>query len=353
MKRTYTLGIDLHKQSSVWVMIDDERQECFTATVASHPTHITKIMKEIPVPTDTIQVALEPVAGWRWVSALLESAGMEVHIANPLKVKLIAKSDQKHDKGDARILAELLASGYFPEAYRVTDNIFNLRTLLRERQYLIKLRTSAKNRLHGVATTHGLHTITSGNPLHVKGKQSIMEGDHVVLRELHHLIEAFDERVRPLDELVAEESKRYPLVKLLTTMPAVGILTALTVIAEVGDFTRFPSPKKLARFAGLVPRQRSSGSTTRFGSLTPNGSRFLRTALVEAAMRIREKGAPELLRYVTERSERIGQKKARVALARKMLTTMWYMVKTNTPYTPLLSSSRATHLSELDTGSGT
>lgn len=335
-------------------MINDSRKECWTASVASHPHDITKILKKIPVPCAEIQVALEPVAGWRWVSELLTNADMEVHVANPLKVALIAKSDQKHDAGDARILAELLASGYFPEAYRVADDIYELRTLLRERQYIIKLRTSAKNRLHGIATTQGLHTVMGGNPLHVRGKASIMNGGSVVLQELHRLIEDLNARIAPLDTLIETYASRYPLVPLLKTIPCVGNITALTVIAEVGDFTRFSSGKKLAKFAGLVPRQRSSGDRIRFGSLTNSGSRFLRTALVETAMRIRTT-SPELFAFVTERAPRIGQKKARVALARKLLTVMWTMVHRNTPYTPtvFLSRVRTTHLSDLDTCSGT
>ncbi len=352
--KQYTLGIDLHKRSSMWIMIDDSHTECWTASVASHPSDITKIMKTIPVPHEQIQMALEPVAGWRWVSDLLTQAGMDVHVANPLKVALIAKSDQKHDAGDTRILAELLASGYFPEAYRVTDDIYELRTLLRERQYIIKLRTSAKNRLHGIATTQGLHTIVGSNPLQVHGKKSIMEHGSVVLQELHHLIEDLNGRIVPLDTLIDAYAKKYPLVTLLKTVPCVGNITALTVIAEVGDFARFSSGKKLARFAGLVPRQRSSGERVRFGSLTNSGSRFLRTALVETAMRIRST-SPELYTFVTERAPRIGQKKARVALARKLLTIMWTMVQRNTPYTPtaFLASVRTTHLSDLDTCSGT
>ncbi len=133
-----------------------------------------------------------------------------------------------------------------------------------------------------------------------------------------------------------------------------GNITALTVIAEVGDFARFSSGKKLAKFAGLVPRQRSSGDRIRFGSLTNSGSRFLRTALVETAMRIRTT-SPELFAFVTDRAPRIGQKKARVALARKLLTVIWTMVYRNTPYTPtvFLSHVRTTHLSDLDTCSGT
>ena len=262
---------------------------------------------------------------------------MDVHIAHPSKVRLIAESKEKHDAGDAKMLAELLRSGYFPEAYRVSDEIYHLRSMLRERNFLIKLRTSAKNRLHGVATTQGLHHIKGGNPLQKKGKDGIMKSDNVVLKELHRLIDDLDKRIVPFDEFIEHELCKYPATKLLMSIPAVGAITALTVVAEVGDFARFPSAAKLTKFAGLTPRQRSSGGTVRFGSITHQGSPLLRTALVETAMRIREGSTPELFAFIARITPTSGAKRARVALARKMLALMWTIVTKNTPYIPQLT----------------
>jgi transposase len=138
------------------------------------------------------------------------------------------------------------------------------------------------------------------------------------------------------------------------TFPGVGIVTALTIVAEVGDFSRFSSGKKLASFAGLVPRQRSSGDTIRYGSITHAGSPALRTAVVESAMRVRAGNAPELFTFVQRLAPVCGAKKARVALARKILCIMWKMVHTNTPYKyPILPSIHTTNLSDLDTETGT
>ena len=123
--------------------------------------------------------------------------------------------------------------------------------------------------------------------------------------------------------------------------------------AEVDDFSRFSNGKKLASFAGLIPRQRSSGEVIRYGAITHAGSAPLRTALVETAMRIRESNAPELFAFVKRLTPLCGAKKARVALARKLLVIMWKMVTTNTLYNPkILSSSRTTNVSDLDTASG-
>lgn len=350
----YTLGIDLHKKSSVWILIDEQRTELWKDSVLCHPDHITIAVKNIPVPLPQIQVAIEPVAGWRWVSGMLEECGMQVHIAHPRKIQLIAKSTKKTDTEDARTLANLLCAGYFPEAHKSSDAIYQLRLLLRERTFIIRQRTSIKNQIHGIATTQGLYAIKSGNPLFKKGKADIMAGQNFILKQLHHLVEDFEKRVVPFDERLQKELMRYPAAQLLMTFPGVGVITALTIVAEVDDFTRFGNGKKLASFAGLVPRQRSSGDVVRYGAITHAGSAALRTVLVETAMRIRVSNAPELYAFVHRLALMCGAKKARVALARKILCIMYKMVITNTPYQPhILPSAYTTNVSDLDTVSGT
>jgi hypothetical protein len=221
----------------VWLLLDGEGNEGWKNTVPCHPDHITKTLERLPTPASDIQAAVEPISGWRWVSALLESAGIDVHPANSHKVRLIAESTQKHDLGDARTLANLLRLGYLPESYRIPDSIYSLRLVLRHRAYLVRLRVSIKNRLHGIATMQGLHHIARGNPLSRAAKANIMAGDNTSLKELHTLIEELDRRVTECDARCEEIAKTEPLVPILTTMPGIGIVSALTIIAEIGDFT--------------------------------------------------------------------------------------------------------------------
>ena len=350
----YTLGIDLHKKSSVWVLIDEQRTELWKENVLCRPEYISIAIEKIPVSPKEIQVAIEPVAGWRWVSKQLEDVGMKVHIAHPRKIHLIAESTKKNDEEDSRTLANLLQAGYFPEAHRSSEEIYQLRLLLRERTFIVRQQTSVKNQLHGIATTQGLHFIKSGNPLHKKGKEGIMASDNFVLKQLHMLIEDFKRRISPFDERLKVELKKYPIAHILMSIPGVGMITALTIISEVDDFARFKTGEKLSSFAGLVPRQRSSGETIRYGAITHAGSAPLRTTLVETAMRIRESNAPELFAFVKRLTPICGARKARVALARKLLAIMWKLVTSHTLYDPskVLSSSCTTKVSDLDTGSG-
>lgn len=330
----YTLGIDVHKHTSTAVLVNDKHETVSEETIRSHPKDFNRLIDLFPVPPPETQVALEPVGPWRWITTQLEEAGMEIHIANPRKVRLIAESKQKTDKNDAYMLARLLQSGYFPEARKVPEDVYQLRLLLRERQHVVRMRVSTINRLHGIATTQGLHTIAYGNPNTKAGKASIMEGNNTIQKELHLLIEELNTRIAVFDERCSACVKEQPTAQLLMTIPGVGVITALTVVAEVGSFTDFPSPKKIAAFAGLVPKQRSSGTTMRLGSITHQGSPQLRTALVECAMRIHKKGAPELYTFVERLKPVVGAKKARVALARKLIVIMWYMAIHNETYDP-------------------
>jgi len=347
----YTLGIDLHKRASTWSLINESHTEIWKTSVVSHPDHFSKTLPTVPVAPQDLQVAIEPVAGWRWATQLLEEHGCDVHMAHPRKVKLIAESKQKTDALDAYQLARLLASGYFPEARRVPDTTYDLRLLLRTRSHIVRLRTSVLNRIHGIATTTGLHTIPGGNPCSVVGKQTLLASESI-LRELHLLADALTERIKALDHTCEQSVAQFPDTVYLRSMPGVGIITALTVVAEVGDFCDFASAKKLASYAGLVPKQRSSGTRVRYGGITHEGSPYLRTILVEAAMRIHPKGAPELYQVVSNLTPRCGAKKARVALARKLLSIMWTLVATQTTYNPSLVSSATTILSNPDTGAG-
>jgi transposase len=328
------LGIDLHKKSSVWVMMDEKRNVAWHASIASHPLDISAGIKKIPVPLSEVKVAIEPVTGWRWVTKQLEEAGLEVHIAHPQKVRMIAESKQKTDFNDARTLADLLRAGMLPESYRVEEELYELRVILRERCFLVSKRTDVKNRLHGIVTTQGLHLVAGNNPLQKRGKKWIEEGSNETMKELLEVIGELDVHIDLLTKKIGGMIKEIPQAGLLMTVPGVGPITALTVVSEVGDFSRFPTAKKIASFAGLVPRQRSSGEKVKLGSITHLGSKYLRTALVETAMRIRADYAPELYKFVSDLTPSCGAKRARIALARKLLVLMWAMERNNVPYDP-------------------
>jgi transposase len=139
-------------------------------------------------------------------------------------------------------------------------------------------------------------------------------------------------------------------------MPGVGVVTALTIIAEVGDFTRFASAKHISSFSGLIPRQRSSGESVRFGSITNQGSRTLRMIMVEAAFRIRPTNAPELYAFVARDSRRYAARNARaLLLLERCSASFGAWAKTKTPYDKtkvIVHFPRIANVSHIDTYRG-
>lgn len=259
--------------------------------------------------------------------------GIHTVLANPTKVRLITASKHKTDTNDARMLAELLASGYLPEAYRAPEEIASLRSLVRERHYFVSVRTGFKNRLKAVVTATGINDILE-DCLTQRGRKYIEEHDLCELRDHHELIHELTAYIKRLDAQIHAQLKSNPLAQLIQTVPVAGPVTTATIVAEVGDFNRFASAKKLANYAGLVPGQRSSGERFKYGRITKVGSKYLRHVMVESAMRLRPSHDPVLHAWYERVKAVSSPMKARVALARKLLSIMWYMHKNNTPYTP-------------------
>ena len=126
-----------------------------------------------------------------------------------------------------------------------------------------------------------------------------------------------------------KQEKNYPEIKILKSLPGIGAVRALVMVAEIGDFSRFPHPNKLASFAGLVPRSHSSGGKERLGHITKRGSSSLRAAMVGAAQQARPAWGDLYTFFESVKNRNNGTGAAKVALARKLLTISWHLVRKN------------------------
>ncbi len=119
--------------------------------------------------------------------------------------------------------------------------------------------------------------------------------------------------------------------QLIMTIPGIGYITAVTILAEIVDHSRFADAEKMASYAGLVPKHHNSGETVRTGGITKRGSVWLRRAMVEAALVAVQHDVRIGARY-QRLATRIGPMKARVAVARQMLEWVWEMLEHSTEY---------------------
>jgi len=130
---------------------------------------------------------------------------------------------------------------------------------------------------------------------------------------------------------VAKEAVKDPRVELLLGFKGIDYYTAMVVLCEIGDINRFSSARKLVRWAGLCPSLHQSGDRCRMGKIIKQGNKWVRWALVQAAHQA-ARHDPELRRFFERVAGRRGVQKAVVAVARKMLVSIYYVLKRGEPY---------------------
>lgn len=325
MSKLY-VGVDWHKRTSTWVAINEERKKVYEKVWECTPTAVGAAVASLPAHPEEIQLAVEPVCGWRWMTDLCEETGIVVRIANTIKLRQIADSGQKTDKNDALTLAELLRADYLPEAYKVPDDIYELRMLVRERAHFINQSTATKCRIHSVCTARGSHQ-TAEQPLHKAGWDTLYT-EESGLYEMFQSLEEIQTHVTNLEKRILNTINDTNTYKILLSMPGIGYVTAAAIYAEVGDFNRFKTPSALISYAGIYPKERSSGDMKRYGSISKAGSRVLRYSIIEAAMRIRdtEKSHNLYTHYQSAKDRHKTAKQARIVVAHKLLTIAWHLV---------------------------
>ena len=319
------VGIDLHRRRSHIAVVDERGELTVSRRIVNDPETFLELLGD-PGEGET-HVALEATYGWEWLAELLEEAGYDLHLAHPLRTRAIAAARVKTDAIDARTLAQLLRSGMLPEAYVAPRELRDLRELLRHRATLTRMRSAVKNRVHAILAKHGI--IHQHCDLFGKGGREFLAALELRaaprrrLDSLIALICDFDREIADTTREIEQRAHEDDRVDVLTQIRGVGRYTALLIIAEIGDFTRFPSARHLCSWAGLAPTVRSSDGKARLGHISRQGSPALRWALVEAAQKITTGSGP--LRDKFERiAKRRGRKIAKVAVAREILTLSYY-----------------------------
>ena len=224
-------------------------------------------------------------------------------------------------------MAQLLRADLLPEAWIAPPAVRQLRALLRHRVQLVRLRTLLRNRIHAVLADHG-HDRPAGYwsgpgrewlaslPLPAVSREVVEDG--------LALIDATEVRIDRLDWEIVQRARSDPRVKVLTQLPGVGPFTALVILAEIGDITRFPTARKLASWAGLTPTVRGSDRVAHYGHISKQGSVWLRWVLCEAAQTA--KRSPQFAAGYQAIAARRGKKIATTAVARKLLTRTWHLL---------------------------
>jgi transposase len=316
------VGIDFHRRRSVIVRLDATGNKLSTQRVANEPLAIASA---VAAAGRDAEVVIEATYGWYWVVDLLQANGVTVHLANPQSLNW-GQRRVKNDERDAVDLADMLRLGRLPEAWIAPPAIRELRELVRYRAKLVQLRSGLKAQVHAVMAKEGvLPTVAdmfgdAGNTQ----LDTMTLGDSYFTRveSLRDLIAHHDREVAMLERRIHTELRGHRGYGAVQAINGVGRTIAAILVAEIGDIGRFRSAEALCSWAGLTPRHRESDVKTVRGAITKQGSALVRWALIEAVSRYH--GGPKLTLDFHRIAERRGKNKARVAVARKVLTLVYY-----------------------------
>jgi transposase len=331
-------GLDLSRHK-VDVHVLDENGATVTATsVAPDAAGLRLLAGKVALYGREVTAAIESMNGARFVHDQLELVGWEVELADAAKVRGIAPLAAKTDRIDAWVLAELARRDLVPAIWLPDPAVRGERERARFRLHLVHHRSALKNRIHATLITFG-HPVPVSDLFGVGGRRllaslEIPEPWATTLGRSLELVDDLDRQIeRCADELRAAGAD-HPYVPLLTTIPGISWILGYTIAAEIGNIGRFASPKKLAGYTGLCPQVFQSGASDRRGPLAKAGPRYLRWALVEAAVHASRSPLYHARYENTKRrlGKQRGAKVARVELARELTNAIWFMLTRQEPF---------------------
>lgn len=323
MERQY-VGIDLHRRTSTIYRMDTDGNVLGCVKVPSQPAELAEAMSEAG---EHPEVVLESTYGWYWAADLLKELGANVHLAHPLGNNW-GNRRVKNDERDAKDLAAMLRLGRLSEGWIAPPEVRELRELVRYRFHLVGTRTSVKTQIHGVMAKNGILPVkkemwhTSGAAQLDQLCDELPEAYAWRLQSLRDLLEVYEAEIVALDDHIHRQLRDDRGYRAVMRIEGVGKVIGAIFVAEIGDVTRFPGPKKLCSWAGLTPKHRESDAKVWRGSITRQGSPLVRWAAIEAISKCR--GGEKLRADYHAIAARAGKYKARVAVARKLLTLVYY-----------------------------
>jgi transposase len=331
------VGLDVHKKTVYGFVLDKEGNRLFEKEFDTEPQDLDAFM--LRVPKDDSIVAIESCICWQHVYNYLSNAGYKIALAHPVGVKALKKLRRHTDRDDARLLADLLRTNMLPLSYAPPEDIRIKRQITRHRHSITNVETQIMNKIHAILLRHGIHNLPYRDAFCKKGIQFLLDldlpgCDRFEMDRYIEMVQMFEAKISESTERIEEIAVDDPAIRLVMTMPGMGYYNATTFVGEIGDIRRFDNKDKVASFAGLAPRVHQSGEKTKLGHITKQGNKGLRWVMIQAANTAIQ--YDKTLKKMYERlAPKKGHQKAVVAVARRMVTLLYVMLKHNIEYQAL------------------
>jgi transposase len=338
------VALDIHKHYCVVAGVDREGWVLLQPVRVEHADLEGWLKKNL---RESDHVVIESTTNAWHVYDLLAPLAEQVLVANPIQVKQIARARVKTDIRDTLILARLLAANLVPEVWVPALHVRQLRQLLSQRRQFVETHTQIVNRMHSVAHRHHLRhpagkRFNEKNATWQRDKRLSQIEQFQLGLEMENRV-YIEKQINKIGKEVAKMSHQKPWAESMTYLMQLpgfpgtarqgrcGVITGMTVLAAIGEIQRFETARHLASYSGLTPGLEQSGTKYREKGITKEGRKELRWALVEVAQRA-VKSDPLWKHRFQELQKRMHRNQAIVAVARRLLELVWYVLTRRQPY---------------------
>jgi transposase len=365
---TLYVGLDVHKESIAvaYVAKDHGAEVIYLGTIGTRHCDIDKLIRNMQSKAKHLVFVYEAGPCGYWLYRYLRKKGYECWVVAPSLLPKKAGDRVKTDRRDAVQLARLMRSGDLTPVYVPTVEDEAIRDLSRAREEAIGDLKTAKFRLKAFLLRHDIRYTgrATWSPAHLRWLSEVVcptPAQQIVFQEYVRAVNEHTERLQRLEQELQEQVKSWrlrPVVDALQALRGVQFTVAVTMVAELGDLTRFDTPRQLMKFLGLIPSEYASGERRRQGAITKAGNTHARRALVEGAwayrypakvsrhLQLRLETQPKVIQDISWKAQvRLCQRYRRlmargkqatqvvVAIARELVGFMWAIAK-QVPVTP-------------------
>lgn len=283
------VGLDYHQDQVQVCVLDQDGKVLGNRRLENNTQRIVAWVERLG---QVQAAALEACCGAANLGQELRDAGWNVSLAHPGIAARMKQNPDKTDLSDARLLADLLRVGYLPKVWLASEQLRRLRRLVRHRQELVdqrrnvKLRIRALLRENRVKPDKGIHPWTKAFLAWLADKAPLEEDDRWLMNQHLLALAELSSQIMQVEKRLEERTADDAVVQKLQTFDSVGLVTAVTMRAEIGEFDRFKNGKQLSRYCGLTPWNVSSGQRQADAGLIAAGNPQLRRVLVELSHRL-------------------------------------------------------------------
>ena len=325
-----TIGVDFHKRTSTYHVLDHGGEKLMRCKLENKPELMERFFNELP--QGPKQLAMEATRSWSLFYETVTPYVDHFHLGHP-----------KNDHRDAELIARLMHSGFLHEAHVSSLDTRQLRSLLRFRGFLVNQRRSIRNQVQTLIDRNIWPCERPGNfknPFCRRGMNwlsnlTLPHRERFILDQCLSTYSTLRQKISDIEAFIGTQTPDLPGLSLLRTVPGFRLsrVNAYIVLLEASDITRFKKSRGFQHYAGLIPREFSSGDKHRTGRLIKGANMHLRQALIEstlAAIRA-DRG---LKAYYKSVKVRAGSGPAIVATARKLSCAIFCVLKEQRAYRP-------------------